>query len=121
MENPTFGGVEGGLTFLWLKVGGDAIRFYCILRKLREVQLVRFRDIDRHVMESFRSPNVHSFLAFAPSSGSPRSLLYTTKAALDRSSKEGSVKLTLSVCSNAGSAVGSRESLMGVLKKSLEE
>ena len=48
--------------------------------------------------ESFRSPNVHSFLAFAPSSGSPRSLLYTTKAALDRSSKEGSVKLTLSVC-----------------------
>jgi hypothetical protein len=65
--------------------------------------------------------NVYSFLAFAPSSGSPRFLLYTIKAALDRSSKEGSVKLTLSVYSNAGTAVGSRELLMGVLKKPSEE
>ena len=65
--------------------------------------------------------NVYSFLAFAPSSGSPRFLLYTTKAALDRSSKEGSIKLTLSVCSTADSTVGSRELLMGVLKKQSEE
>jgi hypothetical protein len=65
--------------------------------------------------------NVYSFLEFAPSSDSPRFLLYTMKAALDRSSKEGSVKLTLSVCSNAGTAVGSRELLIGVLKKSSEE
>ena len=68
-----------------------------------------------------RALNVYSFLTFAPSSGSPRFLLYTTKAALNRSSKVGSVKLTLSVCSNAGSAVGSRELLMGALKKPSEE
>ena len=65
--------------------------------------------------------NVYSFLAFAPSSDSPRFLLYTTKAALDRSSKERSVKSALSICSNAGSAVGSRELLMGALKKLSEE
>jgi hypothetical protein len=65
--------------------------------------------------------NVYSLLAFAPSSASPRFLLYTMKATLDRSSKEGSVILTLSVCSNAGSAVDNRELLMGALRKPSEE
>jgi hypothetical protein len=93
---------------------------------------VSLAKVERSTARSFPGPrwaswkasgvlNVYSFLAFAPSSGGPRFLLYTTKAALDRSSNEGSAKLTLSVCSNAGSAVGGRELLMEALKKPSEE